>query len=185
MATLQNKPIHVMAYLNEIPFDLKDDILGFIDEPRHLLSMALTSKEWSNMIIPNHLDYRTLRIPWPGHRYIWAHLALRGYLTKNIRMLRFTERQDVSLKIIPRALRENDAADEPTVFGPDTVMLMTEALCNFKTLKSFTWDGFQGHSLYTEPIFNALGKCADLEELHLIQMLPRIEPFRLDKSVSQ
>lgn len=174
-----------LSYLNELPFDLKDNILDLIEEPRHLISMALTSKDWLSMIIPNHLEYRQLRVYWPGHQNFWAHLALRADLANNVRSLRLTTKEDPALERLPRCLHQSgDAEEYHTVFGPDTVQMITEAILNLKSLKAFTWVGSQGHSMYTIPIFEALNEYANLEELHMVQMFPRLESSRLYTSVS-
>ena len=175
-----------LSYLNELPFDLKDNILDFIEEPRHLISMALTSKGWSSMIIPNHLEYRRLRFCWPGRQDIWALLALRADLANNVRSLRFTTKEDPASERLPRSLLQSDDTEEyHTVLGPDTVQMITGAILNLKSLKAFTWVGSQGHSIYTIPIFEALHEHANLEELHMVQMFPRLEPSRLYTSVSR
>ncbi|KJA22167.1 hypothetical protein HYPSUDRAFT_215971 [Hypholoma sublateritium FD-334 SS-4] len=173
-----------LSYLNELPFDLKDNILDLIEEPRHLISMALTCKGWLSMIIPNHLEYRQLCVYWPGRQDFWAHLALRADLANNVRSLRLTTKEDPAFERLPkRLLQSGDTEEHPTAFGPDTVQMITEAILNLKSLKAFTWVGSQGHSMYTIPIFEALHECANLEELHMVQMFPRLESSRLYTSL--
>ncbi|KAF8182896.1 hypothetical protein BJ912DRAFT_561190 [Pholiota molesta] len=95
------RPPSKPAYLNEIPFDLKDKILGLIDTPRHLLSMALVSKDWAALIIPDHIEYRILYTHL-SRGYLWDHLAIRADLAKNIRRIQF--RKDGEGELYPVTL---------------------------------------------------------------------------------
>ena len=82
--------------LDNLPFDIKDDIISSVDAPSDLLCLALANKEWTSMIIPNHIEYRELEIR-VDHPEIWQHLATRVDLAKNVRSVRIT-RQITSSK---------------------------------------------------------------------------------------
>ncbi|KAF8074555.1 hypothetical protein FPV67DRAFT_1473981, partial [Lyophyllum atratum] len=79
--------------LLRLPTEILDEILSSLAEPHDLLALALASRSCARLVIPQHIEYRTIRIrtPMPA---MWAHLARRKDLTRNIRELRFCARGD-------------------------------------------------------------------------------------------
>ncbi|KAJ7837082.1 hypothetical protein B0H14DRAFT_2792829 [Mycena olivaceomarginata] len=125
--------------LTRTPLEVTELILGRVESRRDLVSFAAASTACKELVIPRHTEYRTLRV---GHApEIWAHLAQRPDLARNIRHV--TIRGAPSLKIYSKPERypvtlvdaAASAADEPdTVIGN-----ICEALRSMKFLRSFTW----------------------------------------------
>lgn len=123
-----------------LSFDATEHLLDSIDTTRDLLSLALTSRFWAELIIPRHIEYRKLHLDASDlHLPLWAHLAERKDLAKNIREVRMTnigrswERLPTTLVppvVLP--LAEHQLEDRP-----DVVFL--RAFQNFEHLESFKW----------------------------------------------
>jgi hypothetical protein len=163
------RPPSKPAYLNEIPFDLKDKILGLIDSPRHLLSMALVSKDWAALIIPDHIEYRILYTHL-SRGYLWDHLAIRADLAKNIRRIQF--RKDGEGELYPVTL-----CPVPKDSHNIASSKIIEAFQNFTSLESLAWPVGPYFCNPTLPkhIFSSLLQFQNLEELRLGQIVGELE----------
>ncbi|KAF9063952.1 hypothetical protein BDP27DRAFT_1231222 [Rhodocollybia butyracea] len=71
-----------------LPLEILDTILSDLDTYSDLISLALVSKNIYHQVIPRHSEYRVLRI---RHRFpgLWAHLAKRADLSRNLREIHF------------------------------------------------------------------------------------------------
>lgn len=89
MSSTKESSKNTMMMDIDLPFDIAEAILSSIDSSSTLRSLALTCTFWANQIIPRHIQYRTLSFGFglPNTRTadVWAHLALRKDLAKNIR----------------------------------------------------------------------------------------------------
>ncbi|KAH6912183.1 hypothetical protein BKA70DRAFT_1266912 [Coprinopsis sp. MPI-PUGE-AT-0042] len=67
-----------------LPYDLNDRIASMLASERDLLHLALTNKEWKDVIIPQHLEYQSIRMSQNQPR-VWRHLAEKTHLASRIR----------------------------------------------------------------------------------------------------
>ncbi|KAG6906928.1 hypothetical protein DXG01_011354 [Tephrocybe rancida] len=81
---------HSLALL---PREILNEILSELDQINDLLSLAFTSRANADLVIPEHTEYRRIRTrtPMPA---MWAHLAQRADLARNIREVQLCARQD-------------------------------------------------------------------------------------------
>jgi hypothetical protein len=164
--------------LTRTPLEVTELILGRVESRRDLVSFAAASTACKELVIPRHTEYRTLRI---GHApEIWAHLAQRPDLARNIRHI--TIRGAPSLKIYSKPERypvtlvdaAASAADEPdTVIGN-----ICEALRSMKFLRSFTWIAawspmgpYPDFSHYYSDIFQVLKESTSLVQFKMVDMV--------------
>ncbi|RXW19631.1 hypothetical protein EST38_g6216 [Candolleomyces aberdarensis] len=76
----------------ELPYDLKELIVGQFKQPTDLLHLALTSRSWKESIVPNHLEYRILCVSnYQFYEPVWKHLAERPDLAARIHTVAFLE----------------------------------------------------------------------------------------------
>jgi len=176
--------------LEHLPFDIKDDIISFVDSASDLLCLALASKEWTSMVIPNHIEYRELKVH-VNHSKIWHHLATRVDLARNIRIVHIMTQIANRKERFPSTLTgcNEEAKANPEL--PATEGLspeMFKALSNFNSLQRFTWIGEIGNvesSPLPDSIFNILVQCQELQEVRLWQVLvpPRLDQIARESSV--
>ncbi|KIM35416.1 hypothetical protein M413DRAFT_349826 [Hebeloma cylindrosporum] len=169
--------------LDHLPFDIKDDIISSVDASSDLLRLALASKEWTSMVIPNHIEYRELKVRVDCHVGIWKHLAARANLAKNIRSVHLLTQRTNIREQFPSTLGEETKADleSPPAEGPTPEMLT--ALSNFKSLQRFTWMGNKGSPMIPNSVFNILVGCQDLQEVKLWQVSPDRDQLTTASSV--
>ncbi|GLB43229.1 hypothetical protein LshimejAT787_1301300 [Lyophyllum shimeji] len=84
-----------IAPLLQLPHEILDEILSLLGSPSDLLAFSLASRACAPLVLPNHIEYRVLRIRTPSNA-LWAHLAARQDLARNIRELRLCRRGDYS-----------------------------------------------------------------------------------------
>ncbi|KAF8900468.1 hypothetical protein CPB84DRAFT_1778999 [Gymnopilus junonius] len=165
--------------LQNLPFDMKDQILSLLDSPRDLFSFSLSSKEWASLIVPAHIEYREIRIR-ANRLAVWKHLAKRTDLAKNIRSLWLMSSKNETKEVFPRTLVPAFAAEAVTIrpMLVDGVAVgqlqnkrplpeMVKAIRNFRSLRGFMWTACDGHGELVEEIFEALGHCRALAALRL------------------
>ncbi|KAH6896487.1 hypothetical protein BKA70DRAFT_1316601 [Coprinopsis sp. MPI-PUGE-AT-0042] len=70
--------------LERLPYDIKQLILDEIESEKDLLNFALSSKNWCGLVVPNHLQYRSLRLD-VDRPELWSHLAQKAGLASRIR----------------------------------------------------------------------------------------------------
>ncbi|TFK61265.1 hypothetical protein BDN72DRAFT_849866 [Pluteus cervinus] len=68
----------------DLPAEVIEHILSEIGLHRDLVNFACASRLCSQLAIPRHTQYRTLRIGTNTSAHIWAHLACRPDLACNI-----------------------------------------------------------------------------------------------------
>ncbi|KIJ50382.1 hypothetical protein M422DRAFT_98456, partial [Sphaerobolus stellatus SS14] len=69
-----------------IAMETFERIVQNVDEPKDLLSLALTSKYIYKVIVPTHLEFRTIRCD-AYREDVWKALVAKPNLTKGIRRL--------------------------------------------------------------------------------------------------
>ena len=173
----QFQPPNCSLTLDKLPFDIKDDIISFVDATSDLLHLALASKEWASMVIPNHIKYRGLKVH-VDHAEMWRHLATRADLAKNIRSVRIMRQITSSRKRLPSTLEAKANLEYPS---PQ----MLTALSNFKSLQGFTWIGNSRSSMLPDSVFKILVGCQELQEVKLWQLSPRLDQLTTESSVCE
>ena len=131
-----------------LPFDIKQLILDEIESEEALLQLALSSKGWCGLVIPNHLEYRSLRLD-VDRPALWSHLAQKAGLASRIRTvvlgpnypnvaIEGVEPWPFQPDICPRAPIEEriEAAEEPRRSCPKDV---EQAFANMARLETFQW----------------------------------------------
>jgi hypothetical protein len=176
---MELQPPNGSLTLNNLPFDIKDDIISSVDATSDLLCLALASKEWASMVIPNHIEYRELKVR-VNHPKIWQHLATRADLAKNIRSVRITSSRERSSSTLTD-FNEEAKANLESLGGPSPEMLT--ALSNFKSLQRFMWIGNSGSSVLPDSVFKILVGCQALQEVKLWQLSPRLDQLATESSV--
>jgi hypothetical protein len=126
------------ADMNTLPFDLTDVLLSSIRSRRDLRSLALTCRYWADLIIPRHIQYRKLHFGsnMELHLPVWAHLAERKDLSRNIREVRITNVEqrweELPTTLVPPLEGEGH-------LGEAAEASFVQALQNFENLEDFTW----------------------------------------------
>ncbi|KIJ35173.1 hypothetical protein M422DRAFT_100027, partial [Sphaerobolus stellatus SS14] len=69
--------------LIKLPLELVQEIIGNIDKPTDLFTLALTCKSLSNLVIPDHLDYRFIQCS-PADTPVWQHLIKQPHLSRRV-----------------------------------------------------------------------------------------------------
>ncbi|TFK64231.1 hypothetical protein BDN72DRAFT_846807 [Pluteus cervinus] len=132
--------------------ELVDAILSNLDLHLDLIHFACTCKLAASYVIPRQIEYRTIHIDrlMPD---LWAHLASRPDLARNIRTVRLTRHGEV----FPRSWRNDssgDSADEQDYFSN-----MTKALGHMSKLQTFICrhkTGALTDDMYNQPLFSSV-----------------------------
>ena len=181
--TPQLQPRNDPLTLDNLPFDIKDDIISSVDATSDLLRLALANKEWASMVIPNHIEYRELKVRI-DHAEVWQHLAARADLAKNIRSVRIMRQITSNIKRSSTTLTDFVEEGNANLASPeDRSPEMLRALSNFKSLQRFTWIGNSGSSILLADVFKILIGCQELQEVKLWQLSPRSDQLTTESSV--
>lgn len=146
----------MLASLYNLPLELLERIISFIDLPKELLPLALTCQLFCNLIIPNHLDYRVIKTH-AGSLSLWQSLAANPLLSANVRTLcisgiyrkalqkqqRSTERSLVphsSLLSSAKATISDFSLSQSAVNREGALSVIADCLCRMCNLTHFTWD---------------------------------------------
>ncbi|KAK0440904.1 uncharacterized protein EV420DRAFT_1650277 [Desarmillaria tabescens] len=124
--------------LLHLPQEILDEILSEIDLHRDLISFSLVSRTCTRLVIPRHSEYRIVRI---RHKLpsMWAHLAKRADLARNIREVHICERHNHSASdhspttLVPPCKMGDTGSEDIRVQN------MCTALQNMDRLRVFTW----------------------------------------------
>ncbi|KAJ7114089.1 hypothetical protein C8R44DRAFT_710505 [Mycena epipterygia] len=127
------------SWFLRLPQELLDDIISDL-EHRDLVSLALASRASGALVIPRHTEYRVLRT-----RHLlpamWAHLARRADLTRNIREVHICERLNKTTSDrVPKMLIDH-CVDEKMVHMVEErrIRNICTALGHMRRLHTFTW----------------------------------------------
>ncbi|KAF5385798.1 hypothetical protein D9615_002199 [Tricholomella constricta] len=124
--------------MNDLPPEIIDEILSQIDEQPHLLSFGLASRACAHLAIPQHTQYRVIRIRTPSPA-LWAHLVRRSDLARNVREVRLCARDDfLAPDRFPHTLLDPVLDDAHAVTS--RAQNMYQALKAMKRLRLFAWD---------------------------------------------
>lgn len=122
--------------LSLLPLEVIEAFLSEIDQVTDLLSLAFTSQANASIIIPNHTEYRKIRIRTPMYA-MWAHLAQRADLARNIREVQICARQDYTAPDrFPASPANNSFQDDDEENRIDN---LCTALKHMERLTTFVW----------------------------------------------
>ncbi|KAJ7702247.1 hypothetical protein B0H17DRAFT_137957 [Mycena rosella] len=167
--------------LAELPFDIIDLIISAIPSHRDLVSLAAVSTTCKDLIIPRHTEYRRLRLEAP-HPEVWAHLAQRPDLARNIREVTIREgapglgpSEFTGPERYPIALVEAPSQSHPAATVASHIC---QALRNMDALRNFTWveawhprGSFYNMPNYHHDVFQALKDSKSLVQLKLLDTM--------------
>ena len=128
----------VLPLLLRLPDEILDDIASELDLHEDLINFALASHACANVVIPRHTQYRIIRVRNAGFQ-LWAHLARRADIARNIREVHMCERHNYTTPDrLPTALIDPqlDLSQSPEA---DCVRNICEALSHMSDLQVFSW----------------------------------------------
>ncbi|TFK71114.1 hypothetical protein BDN72DRAFT_730040, partial [Pluteus cervinus] len=64
--------------------EILDEIFSHIEHHRDLVNLACVCRTFALVLVPRHTEYRVIKIQ-SAAPFVWAHLARRRDLTRNIR----------------------------------------------------------------------------------------------------
>ncbi|KAJ2924733.1 hypothetical protein H1R20_g12368, partial [Candolleomyces eurysporus] len=137
------------AALLHLPHELLFEIISLLSSTTDLLSLALTCSSLYSHVVPYHTEYRILRIR-TLHPTLFAHLARRTDLSRNIREVHISEKHNYTRgDRMPRSLVDLKLDGDPRLNGsgiPGTdgerlkALNVCKALRCMTRLESFTWE---------------------------------------------
>jgi hypothetical protein len=139
MPTLTQHYVSKSPGFLRLPQELLDEIISDL-EHRDIVSLALVSRASSALVIPRHTEYRVLRT-----RHLlpamWAHLARRADLTRNIREVHICERLNKTASDrVPKTLIDRCVDEKIThVVEERRIRNICIALGHMRRLHTFTW----------------------------------------------
>ncbi|TFK64757.1 hypothetical protein BDN72DRAFT_846281 [Pluteus cervinus] len=142
-----------------LPSEVINHILSWVGSGRDLLNFACVSRVCKALVIPNHLEYRVVRVAagvdWqqdvnPGCVDIWKHLTHRYDLTSNIRTLHFIMEYFVDdyhgFRIPTQLVEKLDEAQTPRppeleeAEDDSQFRAICAAIVKMEKLETFMWD---------------------------------------------
>ncbi|KAF8159886.1 hypothetical protein B0H34DRAFT_655070 [Crassisporium funariophilum] len=159
-----------------LPDEILEEIVAELDQHKDLVAFALASRICAALVIPHHTEYRILRVRY-SMPSMWAHLARRADLARNVREVHICERHNYSSPDhFPNTLVDKridahiDNADEGV-----RIRNICQALSHMHRLKVFTWSWKDvavqqrptTHPSYENAVLTAISKLPKLERLSL------------------
>jgi hypothetical protein len=159
--------------LMTLPSETLEKIASHIESNRDLISLAQVSSQWKGRIIPQHSQYRVIRIR-KDRPHLWAHLAGRSDLARTIVAVHICEDMDsTSPEIVPTAFIDDaPEAYTPLVVEEQNIQYMCQAFRHMTRLREFAWssnDAAYPTALASQEnaVFLALSQCKSLSHLAL------------------
>jgi hypothetical protein len=121
-----------------LPDEILDEIASELDLHEDLINFALASPPCADIVIPRHTQYRIIRVRNTGFQ-LWAHLARRVDLARNIREVHMCERHNYTAPDRMPTTLIDPQLDRAQYPEPDRVRNICEALSHMKDLRVFTW----------------------------------------------
>ncbi|KAH8826994.1 hypothetical protein DL96DRAFT_1605114 [Flagelloscypha sp. PMI_526] len=156
--------------LCKLPKELQDEIVSALELHRDLVSLALSCQALYNLVVPRHSEYRILRVRHAVPA-VWAHLARRKDLARNIRLVSICKRSDyTSTDHWPSKLIDKEKDEKPEFFEEgERVKNICQALENMVNLTHFDWSGdLPVKPAQEDAILEVLAKKEKLKYLSLI-----------------
>lgn len=124
----------------QLPTEITAAILSEVDAHRDLIALALTSRRLTPSVIPQHTEYRVIRIRHPLP-YMWAHLAQRADLARHIREVHLCAPDDrTATDRYPTTIHDSDIdKNHGHAREANRHSNICLALGHMKHLQVFTW----------------------------------------------
>lgn len=159
-----------------LPDEILEEIVAELDQHKDLISFALASRLCAALVIPHHTEYRILRVRHPLPN-MWAHLARRADLARNVREVHICERHNyLSPDHYPNTLIDMNI-DSAFTNAEESVRIrnICEALSHMRRLQVFTWSWMDvlgqqrptSHPNHENAVTTTLSKLPALEKLNL------------------
>jgi hypothetical protein len=159
-----------------LPEELLDEIVSELDHHKDLVAFALASRACANVVIPHHTQYRVVRVRYPLPE-MWAHLARRSDLTRNIRELHICERHNYTMPDHNPTILVDNVHDRGWNHAEESnrIRNICQALGHMYRLRVFSWSWNNvphqarptSHPLHENAILTALSQLPSLEALNL------------------
>lgn len=123
-----------------LPDEILEEIVAELDQHKDLISFALASRLCSTLVIPHHTEYRILRVRHTLPN-MWAHLARRADLARNMRQVHICERHNyLTPDHYPNTLIDKNI-DSALTNAEESVRIrnICQALSHMHRLQVFTW----------------------------------------------
>ena len=124
--------------LLRLPDEILDEIASELDLHEDLINFALASHACSNIVIPRHTQYRIIRVRNAGFQ-LWAHLARRADIARNIREVHMCERHNYTAPDRGPTMLIDPQLDQSQYPEADRVRNICEALSHMSDLRVFSW----------------------------------------------
>jgi len=150
------------APIQRLPHELLDIIFSQLDSHSDLVHLALSTLIFKQLIIPRHTDYRVI---CTRHRLpaLWAHLAKRADLARNIKEVHLRERYNQSSPDrYPKDYPEQNVFTFATEEQDEDARIqnMCIALGHMSHLRTFTWSANAQVDTLHSPTFNVMHEMA-------------------------
>ncbi|KAF8972701.1 hypothetical protein BDZ97DRAFT_852074 [Flammula alnicola] len=165
-----------MPALFRLPDEILEEIISELDQHTDLVAFALASRMCAALVVPHHTQYRILRV---RHTLpdMWAHLARRADLARNVREVHICERTNVwAADHYPTTLIDKHL-DGDLTNAEESVRIrnICQALSHMHRLRVFTWSwkDVQGqqrptsHPAHENAILTVVSQRPELEQFSL------------------
>lgn len=186
MSRFSMKMEAVQPPLLRLPDEILEEIFSEIDSHADLVAFASASKLCHSIVAPHHTQYRILRVR-SSYPNIWAHLARRSDLARNLREVHIHEPNSVQVPQdrIPTTLIDQHL-DKDLSNADETVRIqnMRCALSHMQRLRVFTWScilpGAQRPTSHPTHENAVLAAVVNLPELSKVSLSGRFALHALD-----
>lgn len=188
MSRFAKKMEAVQPPLLRLPDEILEEIFSEIDRQADIVAFALASKLCHSIVAPHHTQYRILRVRGTSPD-VWAHLARRSDLARNLREVHILEPNNVRAPPdrIPTTLIDGHLdmnlsnADETA-----RIQNLCRALGHMQRLRAFTWSCLfpGGQRPTSHPVHenSILAVVTSLPELERVSLTGRFALHALDST---
>ena len=159
-----------------LPDEILEEIVSELDQHKDLVAFALASRMCAATVMPHHTQYRILRTRHTLPE-MWAHLARRADLARNVREIHICERHNFSMPDRYPTTLIDKLLDRTIENGEESLRIrnICQALSHMHRLKVFTWSWMDvpgqqrptSHPNHENAILTAVTHLPKLETLSL------------------
>ncbi|KIJ34136.1 hypothetical protein M422DRAFT_52126 [Sphaerobolus stellatus SS14] len=166
--------------IHDLPNELIDHVVSFIDLPNDLLHFALTSQRIHDIIIPDHIDSRIIEFPTRDAPLdIWSAIVAKPVLARHVRIFKRMERAGtnryppslLSVSIPPRLPHVESVESRDVSSLSDEHLVIMTAISVMAALISFE-DENAGAPI-SHILFQLSTACPNIMEIKLCQPILR------------
>ncbi|PPQ85265.1 hypothetical protein CVT25_010038 [Psilocybe cyanescens] len=170
------KQCRTLPPLFRLPDEILEEIVSELDLHSDLVAFALASRICADMVIPHHTQYRILRMRHTAPN-IWAHLARRADLARNVREVHICEPSNLyAADHYPTALIDKQLdGNLENVDESVRIRNICRALGHMQRLRTFTWSWMHvpgqprptSHPAHENAIMTIVSQLPELEHFSL------------------